>query len=77
VLGPYQADMLLEGEYLNLIERILDAMKVTRRDLIKQGAIKVLATYLPFYLSLYAPLYLLCNKSMAPFIYDFWTPILI
>jgi hypothetical protein len=33
--------MLLEGEYLNLVERIMDAMKVTRRDLIKQGAIKV------------------------------------
>lgn len=33
--------MLLDGEYRNLIERVMDAMKVTRREQIRQGAIKV------------------------------------
>jgi len=36
-----QADMLLDGSYLKDVEKILDALKVVRRGLIREGLVKV------------------------------------
>lgn len=41
LLIVFKADMLLEGDYLRSVEKIMDAFKVIRRDLIAKGELKV------------------------------------
>lgn len=40
-----QADMLLDGSYVKDVETVLDALKVVRRDLIREGLVQVMKLF--------------------------------